>query len=32
MIHRDDYDYTVKLMTEVMKRLNTETVHEIVMD
>ena len=32
MIHRDDYDYTVKLMTEVIKRLNAEAVQTLLVD
>ena len=32
MIHRDDYENTVKLMTEVVKRLNKETVHKITFE
>ena len=32
MIHRDDYENTVKLMTEVVKRLDKETVQKIILD
>ena len=32
MIHRDDYENTVKLMTEVVKRLDKETVHKITFE
>ncbi len=32
MIHRDDYDYTVKLMVEVMKRLNREKLTQLLVD
>lgn len=30
LIHRDDYDHTVALVTEVVKRLDTETVADLV--
>ena len=32
MLHRDDYENTVKLLTEVIKRLDRETVNKITFD
>ncbi|MGL4336562.1 MAG: M42 family metallopeptidase [Turicibacter sp.] len=32
MIHRDDYDYAVKLLVEVTKRLDQETVNKIIFE
>ena len=32
MIHRDDYENTVKLMTEVVRRLDQETVNKITFE
>ncbi|KML07377.1 M42 family metallopeptidase [Rossellomorea marisflavi] len=32
MLHRDDYEYTVKLITEVIKKLDRETVDKITYD
>lgn len=32
IIHRDDYENTVKLLTEVVKRLNKEAVHQITVE
>lgn len=32
MLHRDDYENTVKLMVEVIKRLDTDKVNEITFD
>jgi len=32
MIHRDDYENTVLLMTELVKRLDKETVERIILD
>ena len=32
MIHRDDYENTVRLMTELLKRLDKKTVQQIVLD
>lgn len=32
MIHRDDYENTVRLITEVVKRLDQETVDHIIFD
>lgn len=32
ILHRDDYENAVKLITEVIKKLDLETVHEITFD
>ena len=32
MIHRDDYENTVKLLTEVVRRLEKEAVHKITFE
>lgn len=32
IIHRDDYDHTVKLLTELVKRLDRDTVNKITYD
>ncbi|KZE43611.1 M42 family metallopeptidase [Rossellomorea marisflavi] len=32
MLHRDDYEHTVKLITEVIKKLDCETVNKITYD
>ncbi|MDE1376884.1 peptidase M28, partial [Bacillus licheniformis] len=32
MLHRDDYEHAVKLITEVIKRLDKETVQNITFD
>jgi putative aminopeptidase FrvX len=32
MLHRDDYENTVKLLVEVIKRLDAEKVKEITFD
>ncbi|KMK94028.1 M42 family metallopeptidase [Rossellomorea marisflavi] len=32
MLHRDDYEHTVKLITEVIKKLDRETVNKITYD
>ena len=32
MIHRDDYENTVKLLTEVVRRLDKEAVHKITFE
>jgi len=32
LLHRDDYENTVKLITEVIKRLDKETVHKITFE
>ncbi|WP_243386097.1 M42 family metallopeptidase [Bacillus kexueae] len=32
LLHRDDYENTVRLITEIIKRLDRETVHKITFD